>query len=35
MTPEAAITKLVHLLAQPMSDHERRHRFLSSLVDER
>lgn len=35
MTPEAAITKLVHLLAQPLSDTERRQRFLTSLVGER
>ncbi|MBZ9556965.1 MULTISPECIES: asparaginase [unclassified Modicisalibacter] len=35
MTPEAAITKLVHLLAQPLSEAERRQRFLTSLVGER
>lgn len=35
MTPEAALTKLVHLLAQPLSDAQRRQRFLTSLVGER
>ncbi|RAW08928.1 L-asparaginase 1 [Halomonas elongata] len=35
MTPEAAVTKLVHLLAQPLDDAERRHRFLTPLVGER
>ncbi|MEA3252137.1 MAG: asparaginase [Pseudomonadota bacterium] len=35
MTPEATITKLVHLLAQPLNDAERRQRFLTSLVGER
>ncbi|MDW5375699.1 asparaginase [Halomonas sp. HP20-15] len=35
MTPEASITKLVHLLAQPLSDTERRQRFLTPLVGER
>ncbi|GED22760.1 asparaginase [Halomonas halmophila] len=35
MTPEAAVTKLVHLLAQPLDDAERRRRFLTPLVGER
>lgn len=35
MTPEAALTKLVHLLAQPLDDAERRRRFLTPLVGER
>lgn len=35
MTPEAALTKLVHLLAQPLSDGERRERFLTPLAGER
>lgn len=35
MTPEAAVTKLVHLLAQPLADDERRRRFLTPLVGER
>ncbi|MFC2992821.1 asparaginase [Halomonas tibetensis] len=35
MTPEAALTKLVHLLAQPLADDERRRRFLTRLVGER
>lgn len=35
MTPEAAFTKLVHLLAQPTGEADRRHRFLTSLVGER
>lgn len=35
MTPEAAMTKLVHLLALPMDDAERRRRFLTPLVGER
>lgn len=35
MTPEAAATKLVHLLAQPLPDGERRRRFLTPLVGER
>lgn len=35
MTPEAALTKLVHLLAQPLDDGERRRRFLTRLVGER
>lgn len=35
MTPEAALTKLVHLLAQPLTDAERRRRFLTPLVGER
>ncbi|MGJ7456748.1 asparaginase [Halomonas sp. RA08-2] len=35
MTPEATLTKLVHLLAQPLTDEERRRRFLTPLVGER
>lgn len=35
MTPEAAMTKLVHLLAQPLGEQERRRRFLTPLVGER
>ncbi|MGM0833882.1 MAG: asparaginase [Pseudomonadota bacterium] len=35
MTPEAAFTKLTHLLAQPLSLDDRRQRFLTSLVGER
>ncbi|MDR5865648.1 asparaginase [Halomonas koreensis] len=35
MTPEAAVTKLVHLLAQPLPTAERRARFLTPLVGER
>ncbi|WP_447556217.1 asparaginase [Vreelandella sp. EE22] len=35
MTPEAALTKLVHLLAQPLSLDNRRQRFLTPLVGER
>lgn len=35
MTPEAALTKLVHLLAQPLDEQERRQRFLTPLVGER
>jgi L-asparaginase len=35
MTPEAAMTKLVHLLAQPLADDQRRRRFLTPLVGER
>ncbi|WP_148253904.1 asparaginase [Aidingimonas lacisalsi] len=35
MTPEAAMTKLFHLLAQPIGDKERRRLFLTSLVGER
>ncbi|MGC3874908.1 asparaginase [Halomonas sp. GXIMD04776] len=35
MTPEAAMTKLVHLIAQPLSDRERRQRFVTALVGER
>lgn len=35
MTPEAAMTKLVHLLAQPLPPHERRRRFATALVGER
>lgn len=35
MTPEAAMAKLVHLLAQPLDYTERRRRFLTPLVGER
>ncbi|MDQ7730028.1 asparaginase [Halomonas sp. SpR8] len=35
MTPEAAFTKLTHLLAQPISLEDQRRRFLTSLVGER
>ncbi|MDP3533969.1 asparaginase [Halomonas sp. M1] len=35
MTPEAAYTKLVHLLAQPLSFEDQRRRFLTPLVGER
>ncbi|QOR38718.1 asparaginase [Billgrantia diversa] len=35
MTSEAAMTKLVHLLAQPLDEQERRRRFLTPLVGER
>ncbi|RCV86478.1 asparaginase [Billgrantia montanilacus] len=35
MTPEAVLAKLVHLLAQPLDDRERRRRFLTPLVGER
>ncbi|TVP46758.1 MAG: asparaginase [Halomonas sp.] len=35
MTPEAAFTKLVHLLAQPLPSELRRQRFIASLVGER
>ncbi len=35
MTPEATMTKLIHLLAQPLSDADRRQHFLTSLVGER
>ncbi|WP_228716810.1 asparaginase [Billgrantia pellis] len=35
MTAEAALTKLVHLLAQPLGNDERRQRFLTPLVGER
>ncbi|MCG6659659.1 asparaginase [Halomonas campisalis] len=35
MTPEAALTKLLHLLALPLPDAERRQRFLTPLVGER
>lgn len=35
MTPEAAYTKLVHLLAQPLTEAERRQQFVTSLVGER
>lgn len=35
MTPEAAYTKLVHLIAQPISLEDQRRRFLTALVGER
>lgn len=35
MTPEAALAKLIHLLAQPLDEEERRQRFLTPLVGER
>lgn len=35
MTPEAALTKLVHLLALPLDEQERRRLFLTPLVGER
>lgn len=35
MTPEAALTKIIHLLAQPLSEVQRQERFLASLVGER
>ncbi|MDR9439483.1 MAG: asparaginase [Halomonas sp.] len=35
MTPEATFTKLVHLLALPLSESERRRRFLTPLAGER
>ncbi|WP_404374503.1 asparaginase [Vreelandella aquamarina] len=35
MTPEAAYTKLVHVLAQPLSPEDQRKRFLTALVGER
>lgn len=35
MTPEAALTKIIHLLAQPLSEALRKERFLTSLVGER
>ncbi|WP_111412041.1 asparaginase [Billgrantia lactosivorans] len=35
MTTEAAMAKLVHLLAQPLDEQERRRRFLTPLVGER
>ncbi|MFD2437147.1 asparaginase [Modicisalibacter luteus] len=35
MTPEAAMTKLIHLSAQPLSSEEKRKRFLTSLAGER
>ncbi|MHB0774133.1 asparaginase [Halomonas sp. WWR20] len=35
MTPEAVITKLVHLVAQPLEHRDRRERFLTSLAGER
>ncbi|EHA17432.1 cytoplasmic asparaginase I [Halomonas sp. HAL1] len=35
MTPEAAFTKLAHLLAQPLSLEDQRQRFLTPLIGER
>lgn len=35
MTPEATFSKLVHLLAQPLTNENRRQRFLTPLVGER
>ena len=35
MTPEAAFTKLIHLLAQPIGFDAQRQRFLTALVGER
>lgn len=35
MTAEAAYCKLVHLLAQPLTDKQRRQRFMTSLAGER
>lgn len=35
MTPEAAITKLIHLLAQPIDEAHKRQQFLAPLVGER
>ncbi len=35
MTPEAAFTKLIHLVAQPLSLEDQRQRFLTPLVGER
>lgn len=35
MTPEAAFTKLAHLLAQPLTVDDQRQRFLTSLIGER
>ncbi|WP_280548262.1 MULTISPECIES: asparaginase [unclassified Halomonas] len=35
MTPEATFTKLVHLLALPLPENERRRRFLTPLAGER
>ncbi len=35
MTPEAAFTKLAHLLAQPLTLEDQRQRFLTPLVGER
>lgn len=35
MTPEAAFTKLAHLLAQPLSLENQRQRFLTPLIGER
>ncbi|WP_043526215.1 asparaginase [Litchfieldella xinjiangensis] len=35
MTPEATMTKMVHLLALPLPDDQRRSRFSASLVGER
>jgi len=34
MTPAAALTKLIHLLALPLEQEERRHRFATPLVGE-
>ncbi|MCG7598625.1 asparaginase [Halomonas sp. McH1-25] len=35
MTPEAAMTKLIHLTAQPLTLEDKRKRFLTSLAGER
>lgn len=35
MTPEAAFTKLVHLVSQPLPEAQRRRQFLTSLCGER
>ncbi|CEP35948.1 MULTISPECIES: asparaginase [unclassified Halomonas] len=35
MTPEAAFTKLAHLVAQPLALEDQRQRFLTSLIGER
>ncbi|GGX78154.1 L-asparaginase 1 [Litchfieldella qijiaojingensis] len=35
MTPEAAMSKMIHLLAQPLPTEERRRRFVTPLVGER
>lgn len=35
MTPEAAMTKLMHLVAQPIHETEKRQRFMTALVGER